>query len=65
MHNFDVQVERNGKIHTATAKIEKDTLTVYSVVLGRKSASLSSNNEVLAMLLLEELLNDFERKYGI
>jgi hypothetical protein len=65
MHSFEVEVEHNGKIHTATARIEKDMLTVYSVLLGRKSASLSSNNEVLAMLLLQELLNDFERKNNI
>jgi hypothetical protein len=65
MHSFEVQVERNGKTHTATAKVEKDTLTVHSVLLGRKSASLSSNNEALAMLLLIELLNDSDCKTNI
>ena len=56
MNSFDIEVERDGKLYKATAKVEGGMLTVSSVNLGSKSASPSSNNNVLAKLLLIELI---------
>ncbi len=56
MNTFEVEVEKDGKLHKATAKVEGGMLTVSSVNFGSKSASASSNNNVLAKLLLNELI---------
>lgn len=56
MNRFEVEVEKDGKIYKATAKVEGGMLTVSSVIFGSKSASVSSNNNVLARLLLNELI---------
>ncbi len=56
MNRFEVEVEKDGKTYKATAKVEGGMLTVSSVILGSKSASVSSNNNVLARLLLHELI---------
>ena len=44
MTRFEVEVEKDGKLYQATAKVEGGMLTVSSVNLGSKSASVSSNN---------------------
>lgn len=56
MNTFEVEVEKDGKLYKATAKIGGGMLTVTSVNLGSKSASISSNNIVLAKQLLTELI---------
>ncbi|WP_027467770.1 hypothetical protein [Deefgea rivuli] len=61
MYSFETSTERNGVTYVASATVSADFLTVRSVTLGSKSASLSSNNEFLANLLLIELVNDAER----
>ena len=58
MNMFEVEVEKDGKLYQATAKIEGGMLTVSSINLGSKSASVSSNNNVLAKLLLNELIRN-------
>ena len=58
MNRFEVEVEKDGKLYQATAKVEGGMLTVSSVNLGSKSASVSSNNNVLAKLLLNELIRN-------
>ncbi|TXI47532.1 hypothetical protein [Methylophilus sp.] len=58
MTRFEVEVEKDGKLYQATAKVEDGMLTVSSVNLGSKSASVSSNNNVLAKLLLNELIRN-------
>lgn len=62
MSEFDVEIEVNGKLYKATAKESQEMLTVSSVILGTKHAKVSSNNEVLAQILLQELINDHLRK---
>lgn len=56
MNTFEVEVEKNGKLYKASAKVEGGMLTVSSVHLGSTSASVSSNNDVLAKILLNELI---------
>ena len=58
MNRFEVEVEKDGKLYQATARVEGGMLTVSSVNLGSKSASVSSNNNVLAKLLLNELIRN-------
>lgn len=58
MNGFEVSEEREGITYKAFAKISGGMLTVSSVVLGSKSASESASNEVLAKLLLGELITD-------
>ena len=58
MTRFEVEFEKDGKLYQATAKVEGGMLTVSSVNLGSKSASVSSNNNVLAKLLLNELIRN-------
>lgn len=58
MCSFNVEIEVEGRTYTATAAVEKGMLTVKSIMLGQKSASMSANNESLAELLLHELVNE-------
>lgn len=58
MNTFEVEVEKYGKLYKATAKVEGGMLTVSSVNLGSTSASVSSNNDVLAKMLLNELIRN-------
>ena len=62
MNSFDVKLIRNDTTYKATAKVEGGMLTVSAFNLGSKSASVSSNNEVLAELLLGELVDNLERR---
>jgi hypothetical protein len=59
---FAVEKEIDGTLYRATAKVEKEMLSVSSVTLGTKHAKVSSSNEVLALMLLQELINDHLRK---
>lgn len=59
---FDVEIEVDQKLYKATAKESQGMLTVSSVILGTKHAKVSSNNEILAKILLQELINDHLRK---
>lgn len=58
MNTFEVEVEKYGKLYKATAKVEGGMLTVSAVNLGSTSASVSSNNDVLAKMLLNELIRN-------
>ncbi|PKG53087.1 MULTISPECIES: hypothetical protein [Halomonadaceae] len=58
MNRFDVEIEKDGKFFIGQASILGGILTVNSIELGSKSASISSNNEFLAKILLYELLNN-------
>ena len=62
MNSFDVELTRNDIVYKATAEVEGGMLTVSRFDLGSKSASVSSNNEFLAELLLGELVDDIERR---
>ncbi len=62
MIKFEVEKEISGKLYKASAKEDKGMLTVSSVILGTKYAKVSSNNEILAEILLQELVNDHLRK---
>lgn len=62
MNSFEVELIRNNTTYNATAKIEGGMITVSAFNLGTKSASVSSNNDFLAELLLGELVNDLERR---
>lgn len=61
MTKFDVEMNFDNRIFTATAQIKGCTLTVSSVVLGSKSSSVSANNHLQASQLLRELLKDHIR----
>ena len=63
MNKFDISIERNGRKYVGVAKVEDKTLTVTSISFGAgsKSSSSSANNEFLAKLLLNELIDDYER----
>ena len=56
MNTFIVEVEKDGKLYQATARVEGGILTVNSINFGINSSSVSSNNNVLAKLLLSELI---------
>ena len=58
MNRFEVEIKIDGKAYKAAAKVEGGMLTVSSVNLGSRSASVSSNNNVLAKLLLNELIRN-------
>ena len=58
MNRFEVEVEKDGKLYQALAKIESGMLNFSSVNLGNKSASVSSNDNILAKLLLNELIRN-------
>ncbi|MFA7594371.1 MAG: hypothetical protein WCY26_11570 [Thiohalobacteraceae bacterium] len=56
---FDIQVTDERKVYTATCWVEGGMLTVRSLDgLGEKPATTSVNNEVLAKILLHELINE-------
>lgn len=57
MRNFDVEVSYDEQIYKAKAVVEGNTLTVTSLGLGSKSASISGDSEFLAKILLIELVN--------
>lgn len=58
MQKIDVEIEIEGKKITATGTVEKGMLTVNAMKYGKKSASVSADNEFLAKLLLHELVNE-------
>ncbi len=58
MTSFDIEKEYEGKTYKARAHIDKGMLTDSSVTLGSKHAKVSSNNEFLASLLFQELIDD-------
>ncbi|MCW4235554.1 MAG: hypothetical protein N0E58_04725 [Candidatus Thiodiazotropha endolucinida] len=62
MKSFDVDIEIEGEKYTATATVDGGMLTVRSMMFGEKSASVSASNEVLAKLLLHELVNESKGK---
>ena len=57
-----VEVQHDGKLVTADVEISGGMITVSNPSLGRKSASESSNNDVLAKILLRELINEADGK---
>lgn len=58
----EISITYNGKIFSAYVEISKGMVTVSSPTLGSKSAVESSNNEVLAKIMLQELVNEAEGK---
>ncbi|NAO97296.1 MULTISPECIES: hypothetical protein [unclassified Halomonas] len=58
MNRFDVEIEKGGKAFIGKASVSGGMLTVESFEFGSKSASISLNNELLAKILLYELLNN-------
>jgi len=61
MDCFQVKVKKNNRTYRAKAHIERGILTVKMGGAGVKSASVSSNNNILAGMLLREIVNDFEK----
>ena len=57
MNTFQVVIEVEGMKYSASAVVESGMLTVKSTTLGSKSASVSGDNNVLASILLRELVN--------
>ena len=64
MRIFEVKVIKNEKEFTGEATVIGKTLTVSSVNLGSRTASTSSNNQFLAKLLLEELIDENQKRMG-
>jgi hypothetical protein len=62
MHSFDIDINIDGQKYTAVATVDRGMLTVKSIMLGEKSASVSADNEGLAKLLLHELVNQSKGK---
>ena len=62
MNKFDVEKKHEGKHYIAIARVDNEMLTVSSIMFGSKSAKVSSNNEVLASILLQELIDDHTRE---
>lgn len=62
MNKFQVEIEIKGKNYNASAVVENGMLTVRSTTLGNKTASESSDNLILARILLRELVNQSEGK---
>jgi len=62
MQEFEVKIEIENKTYKGSATVAGKVLTVQSFKFGSKSASISSNNEVLARLLLNELVNESNGK---
>lgn len=62
MNKFQVEIEIEGKNYNGFAVVENGMLTVRSTTLGNKTASESSNNLILARILLHELVNQSKGK---
>lgn len=62
MNKFQVEIEIEGKNYNASAVVENGMLTVRSTTLGNKTASESSDNLILARILLHELINQSKGK---
>ncbi len=64
MNKIKVTIVRNGKHYQGLYVVKGGTLTLTSPNIGgMKSAKESSNNDVLAELLLNELIDDHERSH--
>lgn len=58
MRKFQVEIEVEGKKYNAFAAVKNGMLTVKSIPFGSKTASESSDNLILARILLHELVNN-------
>lgn len=58
----EIRITHNEKEYSAYIEISKGMVTVSSPTLGSKSATESGNNEVLAKIMLQELVNEAEGK---
>ena len=61
MDSFRVKIKRNNRTYKAKAHIDRGILTVNMGAAGAKSAVVSSNNNMLAGMLLREIVSDFEK----
>ncbi|GKT11390.1 MAG: hypothetical protein ISEC1_P0354 [Thiomicrorhabdus sp.] len=61
MDSFQVKIKRNNRTYKAKAYIDRGILTVNMGNTGVKSAAISSNNNMLAGMLLREILSDVEK----
>ena len=61
MDSFGVKIKRNNRTYKAKAHIDRGMLTVHSGCMGTKSTCTSSNNRMLAGMLLREMVSDFEK----
>ena len=58
----EIRITHNEEEYSAYIEISKGMVTVSIPTLGSKSATESGNNEVLAKIMLQELVNEAEGK---
>ncbi|CAM5208037.1 hypothetical protein RLON56S_02174 [Alishewanella longhuensis] len=61
MRIFEISREFRGKIYTASVTVDKGIISVSCPILGSKHAKESANNEFMAGLLLQELIDHSNR----
>lgn len=61
MRKFQISREFEGKTYTASVTVENGILSVSCPILGSKHAKESANNEFMAGILLQELIDHSSR----